>query len=287
MIDVVLIFNGLGNQMSQYAFYLAKKKHSALTIPVYFDNEGLSHNGYELNRIFDIDIKSDNHLHSFFRNWYIKYLQKGKVFFATKSFCHIISERVDYSYEDSMLKENPLGINYYWGGWHSEKYFSEIENDIRKLYAFNEKKINEHSLKWAKKIRESRSSCSIHVRRGDYLAHPYFNGIATEAYYKKAIETLLRMRNEQEFFVFSDDIQWCRSLWGDNHFHYIDCNIKNDSWQDMYLMSICQNHINANSTFSWWGAWLSSSKDSVTIVPNRFTSMCETPDFYPEKWIKL
>lgn len=77
-----------------------------------------------------------------------------------------------------------------------------------------------------------------------------------------------------------------RSL-GGGSFCYVDCNKEAESWQDMFLMSQCRHHINANSTFSWWGAWLGQYADSITIVPKAFVSTMETKDIYPEKWIKL
>lgn len=77
-----------------------------------------------------------------------------------------------------------------------------------------------------------------------------------------------------------------RKTWKDG-FCYIDCNSGNDSWQDMYLMSRCRNHINANSSFSWWGAWLSLHDNGITVCPQAFISTMKTKDIYPESWIKI
>lgn len=284
--NVILLFNGLGNQMSQYAFYLAKSQKELTVIPMYYYNEGLSHNGYELDRIFSIRT-NNSFLHHWLKSFFIKYLQKGKVFNFSQKFVRIIEEPKDYEFNEDLFSKRSLGINFYWGGWHSEKYFKNIEPKIREVFTFNPNILSTNCREWSQSIAELDNSCSLHIRRGDYLSHPYFNNIATIEYYNKAIETITTLKGAQEFFVFSNDIEWCKSQFGEGNFHYIDCNSGEDSWQDMYLMSICKNHINANSTFSWWGAWLCRYKDSVTIVPKQFTTLCETPDIYPDSWIKI
>ena len=136
------------------------------------------------------------------------------------------------------------------------------------------------------------NSVSLHIRRGDYLSIPASSirqpgGIATIEYYKKAIEYMLSIKPQSTFYVFSNEIEWCKKVFDGLKMVFIDCNRKNYSWRDMYLMSICRHHIIANSTFSWWGAWLCKHKGSITICPERFIQKYETKDIYPENWIKI
>ena len=89
------------------------------------------------------------------------------------------------------------------------------------------------------------------------------------------------------FYVFSDDINWCREHFIGNEYHFVDCNNGLNSWRDLYLMSLCRHHINSNSTFSWWGAWLCEYDDKIVITPEEYIKDLSTPDVYPAEWIKL
>lgn len=287
--DVIRIFNGLGNQMSQYAFYLSKKRrHPYQTCWVYMPDEWYKaqHNGYELDRVFGIK-----------RNFFIeKILYRVYAYSETKDWrknvfgfiSNKIIEKNNSIFTPQLLDVyNQFKLSYYFGGWHSEKYFKTIRQELLRQFRFNDGSLNLRSSTWAEIIKKNQNSCSIHVRRGDFLKHRSFCGIASEEYYQNAITTLRSKTESPIFYVFSDDISWCKDFFGERDFNYIDCNHGLDSWQDMYLMTICHHHINANSTFSWWGAWLCQYDNSITIVPSRFKNDCETPDFYPESWIKI
>ena len=118
-------------------------------------------------------------------------------------------------------------------------------------------------------------SCSLHVRRGDYLKDPDFCGICDLDYYKKAVETVLSKTKKQvTFLVFSNDINWCKENLADdfagNEVIYVDWNTGKDSYKDMYLMSQCQANIIANSSFSWWGAYLNESPNKLVVSPLRY-----------------
>lgn len=97
---------------------------------------------------------------------------------------------------------------------------------------------------------------------------------------------MLKRNKQAHFYIFSDDITWCKAEYKDLMPTFIECNKKNKSWRDMLLMSLCTNHINANSTFSWWGAWL-STKNGITICPTEFIHNVVTRDIYPETWVQL
>ena len=107
-------------------------------------------------------------------------------------------------------------------------------------------------------------------------------------YFKKAIKIMRQQISRPIFFVFSDDINWCKNEFG-NHFHYIDPDEKNDSTvKDFLLMISCKNFIISNSSFSWWAAYLSSNKEKTVISPKYWiNNLNETSDLIPSNWIKL
>ena len=286
--DVIRIFNGLGNQMSQYAFYLAKKRaHPFRTCFVTnrYDCENV-HNGYELGSVFGIRSSrlKENILYRFLSSHHIPFPGYRLFWHLT----HEIKEASNYDYDaDLMQPSRKLGFTFFWGGWHSEKYFSHLREELLRVFSFDERKLNVSCLKWAEKIRSETNTCSLHVRRGDFLKDPKWGGAIDPDYYQRAIAYVRGLHPDVCFYVFSNDIEWCRKQWGDENFHYVDCNRGSDSWQDMFLMSICRHHINANSSFSWWGAWLCCFDDTVVIVPKRFRADMITKDVYPDRWIKL
>lgn len=162
---------------------------------------------------------------------------------------------------------------------------------VLNTFSFNREKEDIAFLDLAKSIEDNPNSVSLHIRRGDYLNisptdYYQFGGVATSNYYKKAVTYMLKKKRKAFFYVFSDDIEWCKKEYKDLNPIFIECNNKDKSWRDMLLMSLCTNHINANSTFSWWGAWL-SEKDGITICPKEFIHNVITHDIYPDNWVRL
>ncbi len=135
------------------------------------------------------------------------------------------------------------------------------------------------------------NSVSVHIRRGDYLIQTndmyQFGGVVNMAYFKRAADYIADKVDAPVFFIFSDDMDWCRKNFHGEQYRFVDSNRGMDSWRDMYMMSLCKHHINSNSTFSWWGAWLSDCENSITICPKEYIRGLDTPDVYPGRWIKL
>lgn len=278
--------------MSQYAFYLAKKQNNPYCRYLVDPKASEQHNGFELERLFGIK-QEDSIGNRILTKAYLKVLygtRAGRLLY--KVGFRIIKENQNYDYNESLLKRGGWGVNFYRGGWHSEKYFYHIRFKVIDAFKITNSNLNESTRLYSDMIKGERNAVSIHVRRGDYLKKPWgiydFSHVATEDYYDKAIR-FVRSRldsNSISFYVFSDDIEWCKEHFGTDGFIYIDCNHGNDSWQDLFLMTLCSWHINANSTFSWWGAWLSGTPNN-TIVPERFLRNIETKDIYPDGWIKI
>lgn len=293
--NTVLLFNGLGNQMSQYAFYLARKKNNPDIISLYFPSKyDDQHNGFELNRIFNIKLRKNFKYYVSYCIYCIYSTRDttgflGKISRKISNYLNVnVIYEKSYAFDSKLLLEKISGISYFWGGWHNEKYFNEINGDISKVFSFKISNNDALTLKLQREIC-SKISVSIHIRRGDYLNNSIvdiFGGICDLEYYKQAIDYLKAKVDNPYFYIFSDDKDWVKENFLIPNSEIIDFNSGEDSWKDMYLMSLCKHNINANSTFSWWAAWLNSYNNKIVIVPEKFNLQDEA-NIYPKSWIKI
>lgn len=175
------------------------------------------------------------------------------------------------------------------GYWQSEKYFIDIEGIIRREFTVKTKQCGKD-----KELAELISSCestSLHIRRGSYLHPPYnsTHGICKLDYYFRCVEILTKSVKNPHFFVFCDDPEWARhNLKLPYPVTYVEHNGPDKDYEDLRLMSQCKNHIVANSTFSWWGAWLSPYKEKTVFAPRKWFAKSDinTEDLIPSGWIK-
>lgn len=293
--DAVLLFNGLGNQMSQYAFYLAKKKYNSDIKCIYFPSKyDDQHNGFELNKIFNIKIRKDfkYYISYFIYSIYSTRDTTGFIGKVSRKISNYLSVNViyekSYEFDTKLLLEKTSGITYFWGGWHNETYFDAIKDDISRIFSFKTSNNDTRILKLQKEM-SSKISVSIHIRRGDYLNNDIvnvFGGICDLEYYKQAIDYLKAKVDNPYFYIFSDDKDWVKENFLIPNSEIIDFNIGEDSWKDMYLMSLCKHNINANSTFSWWAAWLNRHNNKIVVVPEKFNLQGEA-NIYPKSWVKI
>ena len=288
--DIVIFFNGLGNQMSQYAFYLQKKKLNKSTTFITMNSD---HNGLELDRVFKLNVEENSlqkacyllfRMLNFGR---IGLVKKLNGYIAGRLNIKIVDENFDYNFNAAFLNHSG-NITYYYGGWHSEKYFVSVKNEIIKAFKFS-KPVDPQNTVYINQIKNT-ASVALHVRRGDYLNATNFNlfgEVCTKSYFEKAISIINNKVDNPHFFVFSDDLLWVQANLDIKNCTYITGNLKNNSWKDMYLMTICKHNIISNSSFSWWGAWLNNNADKIVISPSRFLKNDISTDFYPESWIRL
>lgn len=200
----------------------------------------------------------------------------------------IILKKNPCIFEQEVLKKR-FGLSFYIGFWQTEKYFSSIREEILTTFTFDKKMISLQTNNILHLIKNT-NSVSIHIRRGDYLqkgVKEIFGNICTPTYYDKAISEIKNRIDNPNFFVFSNDIEWVKENISIPSPNYIDWNKGTDSWQDMFLMSQCKYNIIANSTFSWWGAWLNQNDNKIVIAPKRFLNDIETPDIFPKEWITI
>lgn len=282
---IVKVIGGIGNQMFQYAFYMKMKslgKDVRLYISDYKEDAKVKYMLDKFHVSFDEATKLD-------LKKYIgiggKISGAGRRLAGKKPFV-IYDERLDVGYQPEVLDIDDGVIG---GYWQCEKYFKDISGDVRKVFSFTDDMLSNKCREIACKI-ESVNATSVHIRRGDYLlpenAQKY-SGICTEEYYKKAMDYIRERFADTKFFFFSDDPEWVRdNLCGDGDV-VVDCNTGDDSYLDIYLMSKCKNNIIANSSFSWWGAWINSNPNKMVIAPHRWFKHYEVSDAICEDWIKV
>ena len=175
------------------------------------------------------------------------------------------------------------------GYWQSEEYFKNIEDivieDLSLLTEPDQK--NKHLLK---RINNSNSVC-LHVRRDDYVSDPVlqnFHGNLTPEYYVKAIDSICDLTADPDFFIFSDEPEWCKRNIITNRPHtYVDINGPDKAPEELRLMSACNHFIIANSSLSWWAAWLSRYKGKIIIAPKRWYRTRDEGDIVPKRWLRL
>ena len=285
----IFLQGGLGNQMFQYAFYLMIKQINPKTICDFsLIKNGLDYNGFELEKVFNL--REHTSKASYFLAKICSYLSFHK---RQKLLSNIgitlVEDSAPSTYMPQIIDLCLKPFTVYLGYWQTEKYFKQHTDIIKQAFSFNLNLLSLQTKECAMEI-QKKNSISIHIRRGDYL-HPKFNhlygNICTIEYYKEAITILQQKYANLHFYIFSDDISWVKENLPIVPSTYIDWNKKEDSWQDMYLMSQCKHNIIANSSFSWWGAWLNNNPNKTVICPSRFMNLNQQSDIVPEDWIQI
>ena len=278
----IKLSGGLGNQMFQFAtgFAVAKKKNVRLSLDLKYIDRRKLFNGFELDKVFNIYTK-------------VNFLDKnlGTEFFNIKNFLDKINinfytfKEPHFHYTSKILDipNNCLLDGY----WQSELYFKDYANEIKKIFTFIDKSDEKNKL-IINDINQN-NSVSIHVRRGDFLLKQNNNhNTDLRNYYLKAINESSKIYNNPKYFIFTDDPLWVRNNFNLNcTYDIVDNNHGDKSYLDMYLMSLCKSNIIANSSFSWWSAWLNNRKDKIIYAPKNWfkdKSICMN-DLIPKTWI--
>lgn len=285
---VVQIKEGLGNQMFQYALGRALSVRNGtelkLDITGYRDNNLRQYGLYHFN--IKADFAAPGEIYVKPRVYQVKDYLMYKI---RKKYCpwhmqkSIREKKYQYDADILKVKDNV----YIKGWWQSVKYFEDVSGIIRDEFTLKNEpdRMNREVLE---KI-DSVNSVSLHVRRGDYITNPLFDALSLD-YYSGAVDLLASKVKEPRIFVFSDDIPWCKeSLRISLPVYFMEHNGEKNDYEDLRLMSRCKHHIISNSTFSWWGAWLSTSPGKIVIAPHKWNnrSDAERTDIVPEEWIKI
>jgi hypothetical protein len=283
---IVKLQGGLGNQLFQYAMgrHLSIKNNDVLIVDNSFLNI-TNASGYTL-RSYELDIFPITPA-----------IQNQEKYFGKTILSRIRSKlsRIKYVGERS-FKFMPevldlTGDTYLEGFWQTEKYFCDIADIIRDDLIFLPD-LNDVNTQVARQINTC-NAVSLHVRRTDYVskdAAATYHNLCSLSYYFNAIEEVVKAVPDAVFFLFSDDMPWVReNLQLDYPHYFIDHNKGKDSYADMQLMSMCKHHIIANSSFSWWSAWLNKYEHKIVVAPEKwfYNPEIDTSDIIPESWLKL
>ena len=199
------------------------------------------------------------------------------------------------SYSEDRRKEADLSLLNITGGivtgMHQSYKFSESVREGL-LHDFKFPAACENKLKKVRDDLLAENAISVHVRRGDYTIGNnawVYGDICTAEYYDSALHYIKEKTENCKFYFFSDDIEWVKEQFTIENAVYIEEAMFDayEDWYDMYLMSLCKHNIIANSTFSWWGAWLNQNKGKIVIAPKKWINVCDYEDIYPLEWIRM
>ncbi len=293
---VVLLKGGLGNQMFQYAAgrRLAHKRNTSLALDLsWFENAEQQPGSVRTYELGDFNVKERFINHSAFVLARPEAGLKIKVYKYTKGLFKprltpYIKPDDEYRFDERVL--NLPNNTFLEGFWQGPRYFENIRDLLLKDFSYKKPPVGKNK-ELADKIAKV-DSISVHVRRGDYANNKYFKGFhgLTELdYYQRAIDKLAGGVKQPHFFVFSDEPKWCeKNLKINFPVTYVSHN-KSGS-EDLRLMMNCQHNIIANSSFSWWGAWLNQNPNKIVIAPKRWFLNKKANaeiDILPKEWLRI
>jgi hypothetical protein len=268
----VRIRGGLGNQLFTYAcgYAAAKKQQSRLVIDI-SDYSNKYFRGYMLD---NLKLENCHKLQYKFINNKI-----GRTLLR-------LGLKIKYNYieeKNSAIIQDNININdnnmYLYGYWQSEKYFIEYSDEI--IQQFQPKELKTSVLKFIQET-QATNSIAVHIRRGDYINN---NWALNLDYYNSAIEYIRNHVDNPTFYFFSDDLVWTKEQFGDSkQFIYFSSEDEMSDMDEFWCMSNCKNFVIANSTFSWWAAWLNRNPHKIILAPEYGIW---SGDYYPNEWILI
>lgn len=277
---IIQMSGGLGNQLFQYALYFALKQDGK---EVKIDTETAQQ--YEHKRAVQLD-KLGIFFDSATKQEIDKYLDCSKNILSRirrkiAGRRNLLVIEQENNYEEKFLE---LDNGYFQGYFQSEKYFKKYTDELINKINLNNVVLSKESRSLLLQI-ENMQSVGIHIRRGDYLQKEFcgnYGGICTDEYYESAIRYIRNNVDKPVFFVFSNDSEWCREHYMGEEFVIVDCNDEDKGYMDLILMSHCKHNIIANSSFSWWAAWLNKNRGKIIISPSKWINTQECRDVWSE-----
>ena len=285
---IVQLSGGLGNQMFEYALYLrlkAEGRQVKIDDSTCYGHEG--ERPLQLGRVFGVtyDRASEEEIRRMTDSFPDPVSRIRRKLLGRKNLSY---READVNFDPEVLKKEPALLE---GCFQSERYFAPVADQVREAYRFRKERLHltEQAEVLAERISDS-PAVSVHVRRGDYLDASHggmYTGICTEGYYQKAMDRIRKSVPDAVFYVFSNDTDWAKAHFAGNDCVVAEGGTEDTGYQDMYLMSLCQHHIIANSSFSWWGAWLGRNPGKKVIAPDRWLNGTECRDIYTENMIRM
>ena len=278
---IVNIAGGFGNQLFSYAFgyALSQEKNAKLCLDTSTQDSGMTRklDLINLNVAYDCRM-THKYGTSYMDKVFLNKIRKLNAIGWTNQF---YIEKNPTVYEPSVHDINTS--TYFKGNWQSEKYFKDYREELCRMFT-PVKPFSPHAQAMIDEVAQG-NSVAIHIRRGDYM--DLGNTISMD-YYERAINSIRPMLEKPVFYIFSDDRDYCKAYFES---HFKDLNFKypvypseNTTLDDFFLMTACKHQIIANSSYSWWAAWLNSNPEKRIIAPevNMWSG-----DFYPDEWLKI
>ena len=291
---IVKICGGLGNQMFQYA--MARSVATRHNTEVKLDLSWFADTGTTTGRIFDLqrlNITINEATHDEVSRLLKLRKQLGRdlygilIPFRWKKYLKMKEFR---PFDERYLN---VGSDVYLEGyWTDERYFADVSSLVKKELTLRGT-LSTKNQQIAENIRKTLNSISIHVRRGDYVQDETTRSIfhlCNEDYYARAVAEVKKRIKDPVFFVFSDDIEWVKKhIAIGAETRYVSDSGEGLPHEELMLMSMCRHNIIANSTFSWWAAWLNPNSDKVVIAPDRWYNLEEYSgaECVPAGWVKI
>lgn len=289
----VAVYGGLGNQMFQHAFCIAlnsrgPKARLSFTGFFYYKH----HNGFDLYRAFYLKLSPLHKLMAFMLE-HAPLVSQNKI---SKGIARRLAgwheakqnrynEKQEFVTDPDVFKQKQT---LFYGTWQCTEYFKNCADAVKTQFVFK-RPADAANKAVIEKIKNT-NAVSIHIRRGDYLSNHWQNSIHVIrdiSYYKSAVQLIEEKVAAPAYFIFSDDLQWVKQNLRLDNCTYVEHNTGKNSFIDMYLMSMCKHNIIANSSFSWWGAWLNSNSSKIVIMPQKWMNNNACEGIFPKEWIKL
>lgn len=287
--DVVRFKGGLGNQMFQYALVEALRdrgREVKCSLGYYRNHPNLMH--FELDQVFKNVVLNeilDEDFEVIDAQW--RQIKNNKDSLerlkrdVKKRFFWVEESGKEQTYQEDVFRtRNCTFVGY----WQSDKYFRICSERIRRIFCFYN--LEKPLCMLGEKLKKN--YVGVHIRRQDYLMDSKYNTFTID-YYQRAMKYFQTIISGIKFIFFSDDIEWVKE-----HFSMENGFVCSEElfeeykdWYDMYLMTQCVGNIIANSSFSWWGAWLNQNKNSIVIAPKKWINNRKTPDIWCESWIRM
>jgi len=293
------IYGGLGNQMFQYA--AGRALSLRLGQPFYLENGWFALN-HEHGTTRDFQLTAFPHVAEAVTG-ILAFPERPQKKKLLERLCHSIKKRFP-GYQSNEPKKIQEPHFQYWSGfldlkapvildgyWQTERYFAEYRREILHDFAFPE--LPPQAAAMRDRILAAHNPVSFHIRRGDYVNNAHVSalfGNMGDTYWSNALKLLEAECGTMTLFLFSDDPEWVKQNF-DSHGHeavIVDLDHGDTPWHDMHLMSLCRHHIIANSSFSWWGAWL-AQQEGTTIAPKTWFANLphDTSDICPASWKRV
>lgn len=291
----VALTDGLANRMFQYAFGMGLKYEG---VNVLFDKCHYKRKKDQTWEFVELEDPFPNIDISYTCNWNFYFTFPGNIRGS-----RYIAKLLKCLGLETVIKEKTLAFlpnikdkirrnTLFYGHWQTEKYFVKCESAIKEQFHFLPF-TEEKNIRFSQKMIQE-DSVAIHVRKGaDYCQWKSTHGICDQDYYLRAVDYLKRKLQNPVFYVFTDNPEWVKKFFPEIEYTLVDWNpVKGKyNFRDMQLMSCAKHNIIANSTYSWWGAWLNSNPNKIVISPEKWVNGIEKHlvdnDIIPERWVKM